>query len=152
LLGSIVKILNSVPFSVVYLEHQLCAAVSAFAKVMDPPVTEDVLDMHPDTLNLVLEGFPAFLIVFSCFFLHLSLVLLGFWQFYSRVDGRSYPIQTLKTHRSALNRWMLHHKYGEKTVNTVVRLSDNYFLGSHQVFATRVCWSSLVFITSSYCI
>ena len=74
-LGSIVKILNSVLFSVVYLEHQLCAAVSAFAKVMDPPVTEDVLDMHPDTLNLVLEGFPAFFFFFFVFYLRTFRVL-----------------------------------------------------------------------------
>ncbi len=83
---------------------------------------------------------------FFCLFLSVplssSLILLGFWQFYSQVDGQSYPIQTLKTHRSALNRWMLHHKYGERTVNTVVRLSENYFLGSHQNF-TRVFCSSL---------
>ena len=122
----------------VHLEHQVCAAVNAFAKVMDPPITCDVLDMHLKTLNSVLEGSSCFFCFL--FFMGSSLAHLGFWQFYSRVDGQPYPVQTLKTHRSALNRWMLHHKYGERTVNDFVRLDDNYFLGSQQVYATRVCF------------
>jgi hypothetical protein len=73
--GSIVKIRNSVLFSVVYLKHQLCAAVSAFAKVMDSSITEDVLNMHPDALNSVLASFSACSLPF---FLPSSLVHLGF--------------------------------------------------------------------------
>jgi hypothetical protein len=65
-LGFIVKNPNSVPSSVVYFEHQLCAAVNAFAKVIDPPITKDILDMHPYTLNSVLEGFSACSFPFLC--------------------------------------------------------------------------------------
>ena len=68
-----------------------------------------------------------------------GLKLTGFWVHYTKSDGTPFPVSTLKTTRSALNRWMTLNRCGERTIGLIVNLNSPYFFGSRQVFAARVC-------------
>ena len=49
-----------------------------------------------------------------------GLKLTGFWVHYTKSDGTPFPVSTLKTTRSALNRWMTLNRYGERTISLMV--------------------------------
>ena len=56
-----------------------------------------------------------------------GLKLTGFWVHYTKSDGTPFPVSTLKTTRSALNRWMTLNRYGERTIGLMVNLDSPNF-------------------------